>query len=349
MPTAPAYNEIVRFGPNSSSRHGARIRNWLLHTEQGNGTADSLAAYCSTPANQVSYHYIVRAGEVRSIVDTDRAAWAVLDANPYTVNSCFAGSYAEWSRDQWMQREGDIAITAWLAVQDANKYGLSTIILAPPYQVGDGISDHRYVTDALWIGRHTDVGPEFPWDVLQHYVDIYTGAVAAEPPPPPEIDAEADVAAGWIGDRITDGENTAPDGTGRWAQFEHGWIYWSPDTGAVAVPTHIFDAWAETGWEAGPLGYPTVRHTVLPTDADEKVGDVQAFERGTLYRRYGQPGYYVHGVIGARWAREGYEAGPLGWPTSNEQPHGTDGEGREQTFEHGSLVWHPTGAVEIRN
>src|SRR5699024_2985878 len=100
--TAPAYAETVEFGPDYSSRHGARIRNWLLHTEQGDASAASLAAYCRNPARQVSYHYIARDGEVHCPVDTDYSAWAVLDANPYTINACFAGSYAEWSRPQWL-------------------------------------------------------------------------------------------------------------------------------------------------------------------------------------------------------------------------------------------------------
>ena len=345
MPAPPDYRETVHFGPNNSSRHGARIRNWLIHTEQGNATAANLAAYCRNPASQVSYHYTVRDGEVHCPVDTDRASWSVLDANPYTINACFAGSYAEWGRDQWLRREHDIAIMAWLAVQDAKKYGLSTEVIAPPYRRADGIADHNYVTEVLRIGTHWDVGPGFPWDVLEHYVNRYTNPA----PPVNEIDREADIAAAWIGARLTDGEHQCPDGRGRFAAFDNGHIYWTPDTGAVAIPAHIFDTYAETGWEAGPLGYPIARHTVLPTDSAEKVGDVQAFENGTIYRRYGEPGHYVTGVIGARWAHDGFENGPLGWPTSNEQPHGADGEGRIQHFQHGALVWHPSGAVEKRN
>jgi uncharacterized protein with LGFP repeats len=33
-------------------------------------------------------------------------------------------------------------------------------------------------------------------------------------------------------------------------------MWWSPSTGAVCVQGLIRDAWAGTGWEAGPLGYP---------------------------------------------------------------------------------------------
>ena len=71
---------------------------------------------------------------------------------------------------------------------------------------------------------------------------------------------DAWAALGWetgsLGYPITD-ETTAPDGAGRYNVFERGSIYWSPQTGAFAVLGRIRDAWAKTGWEAGPLGYPT--------------------------------------------------------------------------------------------
>src|SRR5699024_5691159 len=225
----PDYTETVEFGPNNNPRHGARLTNFYLHTELGNASAASLAAYCRYPASGVSYHYTVRDGRVHCPVDTDYAAWSVLDANPSSINLCFAGSFAEWSRDQWLAREHDIKIAAWLAVQDCDKYSLSTRVIPPPYERGEGISDHRYVTQALNIGTHTDVGDNFPWDLFAHYVDVFTGNAAVEPVN--MIDEEADVAAGWIGGRITAGENECPDGVGRWARFDNGYIYWTPETG----------------------------------------------------------------------------------------------------------------------
>lgn len=335
----PDYNEIVDFGPSYSNRWGTRVRNAYWHTEQGNGTADSLAAYCNNPANGVGYHYIIRDGQVRSIVDTDYASWSVLDANPSSINYCFAGSFAEWSREQWLEREGDIAIAAWLTVQDCHKYGFSTEVVAPPYRWADGISDHKYVTQVLGIGTHTDVGDQFPWDKAAYFVDVYTGMVDPTPPPPPPvnlIDQEAEAASAWIGARITEGENVAPDGEGRWAQFENAYIYWHPNLGAYAIPTAVFETYAEHGWEAGELGYPTGRHTVLDG------GDVQGFERGAIYRRYGEPGHVVTGMIRAYWNRSGFETGTFGWPVSDEtrEPDFTF-----QNFEHGRITWSPSGAV----
>ena len=58
-----------------------------------------------------------------------------------------------------------------------------------------------------------------------------------------------------IGAPITE-ERGTPDGVGRYSVFESGSIYWTPQLGAHEVHGMIRDAWAASGWEAGPLGYP---------------------------------------------------------------------------------------------
>lgn len=169
--TAPAFTEINRVGDSGDSRHGTRITNFLLHTQEGDGTAESLAAYLNNPGNGASYHYVVRDGIVVDVVDTDDASWSVGDANAQTINLCFAGSRASWSRAEWMTLRDDIRIAAWLAVQDAKRYGFSTEVIAPPYGAErEGISDHRYVTEVIGWGTHTDVGPGFPWDIFANDV-----------------------------------------------------------------------------------------------------------------------------------------------------------------------------------
>jgi len=172
----PEYTELIRLGDSCSSRHGARIVNFLLHTQEGNGTAESLANYLNNPANGVSYHFTLRDGVLVAVVDTDMASWSVLSANPFTINLCFAGSRAAWSREEWLNIRGDIEIAAWVAVQEARKYGFIPRVIAPPYEQGEGISDHNYVTECLGIGSHTDVGPNFPWDVFAEAVARYSGA-----------------------------------------------------------------------------------------------------------------------------------------------------------------------------
>lgn len=157
------------------------IVNWFFHTEEGNSSAEQLANYCNGD-HGVSYHYTIRDGTVCDVVDTDFASWSVLDANVFSINLCFAGSRAGWSRDEWLEREGDIEIGCYLAIQDCRKYNLSTEVLAPPYVKAGGISDHKYVTECLHIGTHTDCGPNFPWDRVRFYRDKYVGRPVTEVP-----------------------------------------------------------------------------------------------------------------------------------------------------------------------
>ncbi|MGY1746335.1 LGFP repeat-containing protein, partial [Blastococcus sp. SYSU D00695] len=65
-------------------------------------------------------------------------------------------------------------------------------------------------------------------------------------------------------------------GGGFFAHFQRGSVYYSPATGARWMPVVIRDAWGATGWEGGPLGYPT--------------GDPQAISGGTRQT-------FQHGVI----------------------------------------------------
>ncbi|MGH3561236.1 MAG: N-acetylmuramoyl-L-alanine amidase [Mycobacterium sp.] len=68
----------------------------------------------------------------------------------------------------------------------------------------------------------------------------------------------------------------AADGLARYATFEHGAMYWSPQTGAEPVTGAIYDAWALLGYERGALGLPTSAEIQEP----EWVG--QNFQHGTL-------------------------------------------------------------------
>ncbi|MDL9938674.1 N-acetylmuramoyl-L-alanine amidase [Gordonia sp. ABSL1-1] len=347
MAAKPTFRDVNLLGPNQSNRWGARVINFFLHTEEGSATAENLAR-SGNNSGAFSYHYIVDDSTRAAMVNTDYGSWSVLDANPQSINLCFAGSRAAQSRSVWLSKfRNAIRIAAWTAVEDAKKYPyIRLVVNGRPYKLGRTacISDHNYVTVVLGIGTHTDVGPSFPWDVFEADLKaLVTGAENQVVPPVNKIN-EIAAKSPWLGKRITTGEAACKDGVGRFAHFENGSVYWHPTTGARPIPKLLMEAYEALDWERGPLGYPTAFHSILPIATAPKVGDVQAFQGGVLYRRYGQPGFYVHGVIGARWAREGYEAGPLGWPISDEY---VDGTGRRQDFENGTLVWDPSGAVKI--
>jgi hypothetical protein len=83
-----------------------------------------------------------------------------------------------------MAQSNAIDVAAYLAVQDCKKYGISTLVVPPPYSAGTpGISDHKYVTDVLGWGSHTDVGPNFPWDIFAAAVSKYAALTMNNPLP----------------------------------------------------------------------------------------------------------------------------------------------------------------------
>ena len=68
----------------------------------------------------------------------------------------------------------------------------------------------------------------------------------------------------------------AGDGTTRYATFERGAMYWSPETGAQPLTGAIYEAWASLGYERGALGLPTSGEIAEP------LWVVQNFQHGTL-------------------------------------------------------------------
>lgn len=188
----PDFNEFPVWSKNRQARGGTKVDLFLLHTQEGAGNALSLAQWLGNPANQVSYHYTVSQDmhdngvTVCDVVDTDYASWSALSANNRSINLCFAGSSVNWSRDVWMRNSKAIDAAAWLAVQDAKKYGFPASVIAPPYgNARPGISDHAYVTKVLRDGTHSDVGPNFPWAYFAGKVAEYAGTVKPVEPKPP--------------------------------------------------------------------------------------------------------------------------------------------------------------------
>ena len=326
---------------NYSKRYGGKIRLFVIHTQEGNGTARSLANFLQNPNSGVSYHYSIDDNECFAVVDTDYASWSVLDANGYTINLCYGGSRASMSRDEWIRRYSRaIDFTGWLIARDARKYGFS------PYVIGhdeiragkSGTTDHYGITRGLGIGDHTDVGGGYPWDLLRSAIDKYMKNPAPTPAPAPVVNMidECRKANEWLGAARDPEERPCPDGRGRFRYYEHGAIYWTPETGARAIPEELIEKYGELVWEQGTLGYPTNDRTILNGPDGQRWGVVQGFERGNLYRRDGFDAHAVYGDICKRWAESGYENGPLGWPTSDEYDFDL---GRAQSFENGRIFW----------
>jgi hypothetical protein len=196
----PDFQERQMFGWGGTQRSRPPI-NFFIHTQEGSwdATAKDLAAFCQGQ-NDVSYHYTLRDRILYDVVDEALYAWAVLNANVFSVNLCFAGSSVSQTREQWLARYGpDIEIAAYIAVRSSRRNGnYSTGVIVPPYNgaARPGISDHKYVTQKLGIGTHTDVGDNFPWDVFTEHVNRFAAGPAA-PGEDDDVDAEAKQ---WIKD-----------------------------------------------------------------------------------------------------------------------------------------------------
>ena len=90
-----------------------------------------------------------------------------------------------------------------------------------------------------------------------------------------------------------------------------------------------------------------VRHggRSAPGSAGHGVGRFTRFERGSIYWTPATGAHEVHGHIRDKWRDLGWEAGSLGYPTSDE--YAVSG-GRRSDFEHGALVWRASsGQVDV--
>ena len=137
---------------------------------------------------------------------------------------------------------------------------------------------------------------------------------------------------GWEGGALAypTSEEIALRGGGGQA-FQGGATYWSTATGAHAVPRLVQDAWGRSGYENGPLGYPTTDPQTLRGG-----GTGQRFAGGSVYAAPNSLAYVVRGWLGDTWAAWGYEAGRLGYPVADEVC-GLRNGGCGQVFGGGSI------------
>lgn len=80
---------------------------------------------------------------------------------------------------------------------------------------------------------------------------------------------------GFLGYPATD-ETGTPDGRGRFSHFEHGSIYWTPQTGPHEVHGAIRDLWGTMGFERSKLHYPVSDEMGMPG------GRLSRFEGGEI-------------------------------------------------------------------
>ncbi len=146
--------------------------------------------------------------------------------------------------------------------------------------------------------------------------------------------------AGFLRYPVTD-EQGSSDGTGRFNSFENGAVYWTPATGAHEVHGAVRALWAAVGAERGYLGYPLSDEQ----GAQDGLGRFNTFQNGAVYWSAATGVHAVRGAIRSRWTAEGAQAGPLGYPVSDE--YSVTG-GARSDFQRGSITWDAvTGATSV--
>jgi uncharacterized protein with LGFP repeats len=125
--------------------------------------------------------------------------------------------------------------------------------------------------------------------------------------------------------------STTADGTGQYARFEGGSIYWTPATGARAMLGPVEALWLSTGAERGVLGYPT---TSVSTSGDG-VGKYARFQGGAIYWSPPTNAHTVRGAILTAWNGTGAERGTLGYPKN--EAYAVNG-GSRQDFQRGYIT-----------
>jgi uncharacterized protein with LGFP repeats len=118
-----------------------------------------------------------------------------------------------------------------------------------------------------------------------------------------------------LGAPTTD-ELGTPDGVGRFNHFSVGAsIYWTAATQAQLVQGQIRSLWERTGWETGPLGYPT------SGELAGGGGRYNTFQGGSVFWTAAAGAVEVHGAVAQEWA----DRGGLSWavPTGNQQRVGS--------------------------
>ncbi len=122
--------------------------------------------------------------------------------------------------------------------------------------------------------------------------------------------------------------------------FQGGRIYSTPSTGTFAIAGSVHDAWIASGYEVGSLGYPTTGLICGMRDS----GCGQVFQGGRIYSTPTTGTHAMTGAIHTAWINQGYEVGPLGYPTSD--PRTVTG-GTAQDFQGGTVYATGTGTSTV--
>ena len=94
--------------------------------------------------------------------------------------------------------------------------------------------------------------------------------------------------------------------------FAGGTLYWTWSTGVRAVTEPVLSAWSPSR-ESGALGYPVSEYACGMAQG----GCGQAFQAGRIYYTWSTGAHALTGDVQSAWIAQGFENGPLGYPTTD--------------------------------
>lgn len=209
-----------------------------------------------------------------------------------------------------------------------------------------GSPAHR---DAMLSGCATDVGIGYTVPTSGPYAGIHlvVSNLAGYPDPGATPVRNGAILPVWVAQGCAAGRLGAPvalDGPaangGISQSFQHGAVYWSPTSGAHTVWGGIRTEWGSQGFEAGRMGYPTSDEIPAANG-----GIRQTFQYGALYWSPASGAHISWGGIRAAWGAQGYEAGPLGYPVTDEYALGTGIVG--QDYQGGRITWSAATGTKV--
>ena len=205
VPDVPAFDyQITKvmhgFNPNTPANatgnsNGPRAKTAyaVVHTQEGDGTAVSLANYCNSTWDKglkaVSYNLTVDSIDTVEVVPVTESSWSAVDANDIAVHLCFAGSRAAWTRADWLSRDAMLKRGAKAIAAACKQFDIPAVkvLSSGGWPVTPkGIAGH--VDFGTRGGGHTDPGVSFPWT---EFVGMVQGYLTPDPgTQPPDVPAD---------------------------------------------------------------------------------------------------------------------------------------------------------------
>ena len=117
-----------------------------------------------------------------------------------------------------------------------------------------------------------------------------------------------------------------------WQNYEHGVIVGNNEKGYYESRGSIRNVWQKYGFESGKFGFPTSNIMY------DKQSDMywQNYQGGSIVGNDKLGHFESFGEIRTVWAKNGFQSGKLGLPTSDVIQNGTI---QSQTYQHGTIYY----------